>query len=118
MGRLGIDRSKSAVAKHERRSAEACHLEFIWNLRNPDGGESCADATEDEAKIRFGRKTRSCATLNIAMQTIDDIVGKRSREEATQSLRRNGSVDIPNPTYGYLGGKSTHSRADRSMSLQ
>ena len=51
-GRLEIDRSKSAVANHERRSDESRHRESIWNLRNPNGGESPPEATDDEANHR------------------------------------------------------------------
>ena len=36
--------------------------------------------------------------------SIEGVVGKRSVDEVHIALKKNGSVEIPNPTYGYLGG--------------
>ena len=69
-------------------------------------------------KLRIGTagKTGPYATSGVMTQTIGGIVGKRSREEATQSVKNNGSIDIPIPTYGYLGGSQiTHERMDTNL---
>ena len=57
-------------------------------------------------KLRIGPtgKTGPYSALNITTQTIGGISGKRSMEEATRSMKNNGSIDIPNPKYGYLRG--------------
>ena len=57
-------------------------------------------------KLRIGPmgETWSYATLNVMGKAIDGIDGRRYVGEATQSLRNNGAIDIPDPTYGYLGG--------------
>ena len=63
--------------------------------------ESNYEHHQSRLKLRIGPagKTGPYATLNIMAQTIDGIVGKRYAEEAAQSLRNNGAIDIPNPTY-------------------
>ena len=115
-GGLGIDRCKSVADKHGRRSDASCHRGSVWNLRNPNGCGSDAEEAEAEAKDRVSRKTASLATLNITPQTIGGISGKRSREEVARSMRNNGAIDIPNPTYGYLGGSQiTHGRMDQCL---
>ena len=58
-GRLEIDRSKHGVGRHERRSAESRPLESIWDIRNPNGGESRAEETEAVTKNRVRRENRA-----------------------------------------------------------
>ena len=42
---------------------------------------------------------------------IDGLVGSRSVEEANSALRKNGAIEIPMPTYGYLRGRQlTHGK--------
>ena len=46
--------------------------------------------------------TGSKSTLNITAQIIGGIIGNTPNEEVAQSMRISGSIEIPNPTYGYL----------------
>ena len=117
MIRLWIDRSKSAAVKREWRSDGSRRRESVWDLRNPNGRESYAEETGAEAKNRDRRENGVVCDVGHATQTIGGIAGKRSREVATQSMRRNGEVDIPNPESGRLGGLN-RSRSDGPMSLQ
>ena len=98
-GRLEIDRSKSAVANHESRGGEARPRESVWNLRNPNGGESYAEATDAEAKNRIRRKNGVVCDVE---HHDGGVVGKRTTEEIIGAMRNNGKIDISNPTYGYL----------------
>ena len=53
---LGIERSKHAVAMREGCSDEARSREFIWNIRDPNGGEPRAAGARARTKNRGDRK--------------------------------------------------------------
>ena len=57
-GWLGIERIKSSVALHGRRSDEPRARNSVRDIRNADGSESRTKATDAEAKnrIRMGNR--------------------------------------------------------------
>ena len=57
-------------------------------------------------------KTGTYATLNIMAQTIGGIVGNKSQEEVAEATASSGSIEIPDPTYGYFGASQLGRESD------
>ena len=118
MGRLGIDRCKSVVDKDERRSGESSPRESVWNLRNPNGIESDAEATEDEAKNRVERKNGVvCAFEHHDAEDWWGFRGKTQRDGDPRNEEQ-WSNRYPKPHIWIFEGEPNHSWAGGSMALQ
>ena len=54
--------------------------------------------------------------MNITKQSIGGIVGNKSKEEVAQAMHGSGSIEIPDPSYGYLReSQLERERADRNL---
>ena len=97
-GRLEIAFGDRVVAFPRRRSVGECEIfEMLMDVNH--------EQRQGRWKLRIGPtgKTGTYAALNKVTQTIDGIVGYKSKEEVDQATRSSGSIEIPDPTYGYLG---------------